>query len=349
MNYNNGSAYTFTWQNGRELATATVNGITSSYTYNSDGLRTRKVVGNKVYDYYWFGSQLAMMTITSGSSVMTLKFYYDANGLPIIFDYNGTQYHYITNLQGDVVGLANEYGIVATYAYDAWGKIISTSGITSMEESALAANPLRYRGYIYDTETGFYYLQSRYYDPEIGRFFNADACLYNTILGFNLFAYCYNNPVNYSDPYGESATAALAGWASSSWVMTLVDGLLPIGDIIYVGGCIIFGGVVLVETVILADTIGNIVSEGTDTPDSTINEATSNKNERKGPKGKPGRKKQGREVNERKKSSSKWENRGNKDPNRPMKKHTPGRDHRHVFFPYADEDDQENQLIIRWG
>ena len=123
---------------------------------------------------------------------MTLKFYYDANGLPIIFDYNGTQYHYITNLQGDVVGLANEYGIVATYAYDAWGKIISTSGITSMEESALAANPIRYRGYIYDTETGFYYLQSRYYDPSIGRFITADGyvsmCQGLTI--YNMYAYC---------------------------------------------------------------------------------------------------------------------------------------------------------------
>ena len=192
LTYNNGSAYTFTWQNGRRLASGTKGSTSFAYTYNSDGLRTRKVVGSKTYDYYWFGSQLAMMTITSGSSVTTLKFYYDANGLPIIFDYNGTQYYYITNLQGDVVGLANEYGIVATYAYDAWGKIISTSGITSMEESALAANPIRYRGYIYDTETGFYYLQSRYYDPSIGRFITADGyvsmCQGLTI--YNMYAYC---------------------------------------------------------------------------------------------------------------------------------------------------------------
>ena len=199
LTYNNGSAYTFSWNNGRQLASGTKGSTSFAYTYNSDGLRTRKVVGSKTYDYYWFGSRLVMMTITSGSSVTTLKFYYDANGLPIIFDYNGTQYHYITNLQGDVVGLANEYGIVATYAYDAWGKIISTSGASSMEESALAANPLRYRGYIYDNETGFYYLQSRYYDPEIGRFLNAD----NNFSNYNLFMYCGNNPVNRIDPNGE--------------------------------------------------------------------------------------------------------------------------------------------------
>ena len=212
LTYNNGSAYTFTWQNGRQLASGTKGSTSFAYTYNSDGLRTRKIVGSKTYDYYWFDSQLAMMTITSGSSVMTLKFYYDANGLPLIFDYNGTQYYYITNLQGDVVGLANEYGIVASYAYDAWGKIISTSGITSMEEGALAANPLRYRGYIYDTETGFYYLQSRYYDPSMSRFINADGYVSTGtgLLGYNMYSYCNNNPVMCTDNLGEFPWLAVA-------------------------------------------------------------------------------------------------------------------------------------------
>ena len=110
-----------------------------------------------------------------------------------------TTYYYITNLQGDVMYLVDASGNeVAAYDYDPYGKISSATG--SMSE----INPLRYRGYYYDSETGFYYLQSRYYDPQIGRFINVDSQL-NTaagILGFNLFAYCNNNPTKFTDSDG---------------------------------------------------------------------------------------------------------------------------------------------------
>ena len=84
---------------------------------------------------------------------------------------------------------------------DSWGKLISSSG------SLADINPLRYRGYYYDTETGFYYLQSRYYDPVVSRFINADtyASTGDGLLGYNMFAYCGNNPVCYSDPTGHFA------------------------------------------------------------------------------------------------------------------------------------------------
>jgi len=206
LTYNNGSAYAFTWQNGRQLASTVLNGVTSSYEYNADGLRTQKTVGSTVYDYYWFGTQLTMMTITEGSTVKTLKFYYDANGTPVILDYNGTTYYYVTNLLGDIVGLANSYGIVAYYEYDAWGKIIATNSASNTDYNAITANPLRYRGYIYDDETGFYYLQSRYYDPTICRFVNADEpeMAFNaSITDKNLYAYCDNNPIMRSDDGGE--------------------------------------------------------------------------------------------------------------------------------------------------
>ena len=106
---------------GRTLTSGTKGSVSFGYSYNADGLRTKKIVGNQTYTYYWNGSQLAMMTITSGTTVKTLKFYYDAEGVPFYLDYNGTQYFYITNLQGDVVGIANENGIVGYYEYDAWG------------------------------------------------------------------------------------------------------------------------------------------------------------------------------------------------------------------------------------
>ena len=115
--------------------------------------------------------------------------------------YNNTLYYYVLNAQGDVVRIVNSSrSVVASYTYDPWGKIISSSGTLAN------VNPLRYRGYYYDSETGFYYLQSRYYDPEIGRFINADSYASTDATGLlstNMFAYCENNPVMRVDPTGE--------------------------------------------------------------------------------------------------------------------------------------------------
>jgi len=95
--------------------------------------------------------------------------------------------------------------------------------------------------------------------------------LYSNLLGFNLFAYCYNNPVNYIDPYGESGTAALAGWAASSWWLTFADGVLPIGDIIYVVGCAVLTGVVVAETIFVAEEAATAIAKATDTtPEKAI-------------------------------------------------------------------------------
>ena len=145
------------------------------------------------------------MTVENGTSVTTMRFYYDANGTPVAFTHNGTMYLYITNLQGDIVGISDlSNGVGANYEYDAWGKLISTSSASSSFYTVMNDNPLRYRGYIYDDETGFYYLQSRYYDPVVRRFINEDSALYDGFLGTNLFAYCGNNPVNRVDHMGNS-------------------------------------------------------------------------------------------------------------------------------------------------
>lgn len=116
--------------------------------------------------------------------------------------YNGSVYYYITNAQGDVIRLTNTNGeTAARYQYDPYGNIIDSAG------SHVDINPLRYRGYYYDSETNLYYLQSRYYDPNIGRFINADEypSTGQGLLGNNMFAYCLNNPANFIDPEGNLA------------------------------------------------------------------------------------------------------------------------------------------------
>ena len=135
-----------------------------------------------------------------------MYFAYDADGKPMSVLYNDVTYYYVTNLQGDVVAILSNTGeLVVSYTYDAWGNLLSTSG--SMADTLGAENPLRYRGYVYDVETGLYYLQSRYYDPQMGRFINADGIGYlgtsRNLTSYNLFAYCGNNPVMGYDPMGE--------------------------------------------------------------------------------------------------------------------------------------------------
>ena len=140
---------------------------------------------------------------TDGTVTAVLDFIYDESGKPFaMIDQLSAQpktYYYVLNLQGDVVKLIDQDGAeAAAYTYDAWGNILSQSG------SMASANPLRYRGYYHDSETGFYYLQSRYYDPKNHRFINADvyASTGQGFVGTNMFAYCGNNPMCYSDPDG---------------------------------------------------------------------------------------------------------------------------------------------------
>ncbi|MFZ2258134.1 MAG: RHS repeat-associated core domain-containing protein, partial [Clostridiaceae bacterium] len=159
----------------------------------------------------------------------TFHYTYDGNGAPFSMTYNGSEYFYLTNLQGDVTGLANAAGAtVVSYTYDSWGKLITTTG--SLATTLGVKNPYRYRGYRYDTETGLYYLQSRYYNPEIGRFINADN-IENVdninLLTSNLFAYCLNNPINMSDGDGKAAVFMQnLSYYGESYVIPVMNKLL---------------------------------------------------------------------------------------------------------------------------
>ena len=159
-------------------------------------------------------------TLTWENGAKMLSFLYDSSGNPYSMVYCYTEnsvkysasYYYVTNLQGDVIALMNaQHSVVAEYIYDAWGNILSITNASGTDISGNAThianlNPLRYRGYVYDNETGFYYLQSRYYDPVVGRFINVDNTLSGVngpILGYNLFAYSFNNPINLDDSNGD--------------------------------------------------------------------------------------------------------------------------------------------------
>jgi len=132
-----------------------------------------------------------------------MDFVYSGN-TPVVMICNDSVYFYASNLQGDIVAILDSNGNpVVEYTYDAWGKILTITG--SMASTLGVLNPLRYRGYVYDNESGLYYLQSRYYDPAIGRFINADAFVSTGqgILGHNMFAYCNNEPINRVDYTGK--------------------------------------------------------------------------------------------------------------------------------------------------
>lgn len=185
---------TLTWTKVRRLA----NFGTNTFAYGANGLRYRK--NNTVYTLD--GNKI----LRESDGVRTLTYYHGGSGI-IGFNYNGTDYYFRKNLQGDVTEIYTSAGLkVASYAYDAWGKVLAVNNYTADNIGDL--NPIRYRSYYYDVETGLYYLNSRYYDPEVGRFINADTtdvlenAQYN-INGLNLYAYCDNNPVVGRDDEGD--------------------------------------------------------------------------------------------------------------------------------------------------
>ena len=197
----------FTWNTGRNLESIVDGDNKYSYTYDENGIRTSKTV-NGVTTYYNTRDGV-ILSQTDGTN--TMYFQYDTNGFPLGFIYNGVQYFYLTNQMGDVISITDAQGNeIVQYEYDAWGKITATNvpNVDAPYDEELAnINPLRYRGYYFDNETGYYYLQSRYYDPDICRFINADAYIIpqkskEISVGNNLFTYCNNNSVNNSDNFG---------------------------------------------------------------------------------------------------------------------------------------------------
>ena len=204
--------------------------------FTASGQRISKTVNGTTYNYHYLGDQLVEMAWGSNRMYFT---YDDIGPASVIF--NGEEYFYSRNAQGDVTGIFSEFGVqVATYTYDPWGRPTSDA-MTTLGHY----NPLRYRGYVYDNETGLYYLNSRYYNPTWGRFINADEYLSagENLLSTNVFAYCYCDPINLKDPNGSMAEAALIFTDLSAELIASIAAALGV-TVIWVVGIILIVGVV---------------------------------------------------------------------------------------------------------
>ena len=242
LSYYNGTSYSFTWQNGRQLATATVNGSTYTYKYNQDGIRLSKQYGNTLVEYILDGTKIIYERVyntATGTPVLTSEtiYSYDSMGTPNgakVKVYSGTtattyDFYFRTNLQGDVLAIydGRTNAQVVSFNYDAWGAYTTNVHNTTLSQIALNYTHLRYRGYYQDTETSFYYLNSRYYDAKMCKFINADSYVNanGDFVGYNMYAYCSNNPVMFMDVTGEEI------------VLAVIAGICLLGGVLFFSSC----------------------------------------------------------------------------------------------------------------
>ena len=193
--------YNLLFESGN-LKTIQNNNNQYEYEYNSLGIRTKKTINGKVYEYTTYGDLLISETVTWDTNTYTVEYLYDANNNAIGFIYNSNTYYYIRNLQGEIIYIVNQEGyVLGEYKYDAYGNILN---LNELQDVALI-NSIRYKGYYYDVETQLFYCNSRYYSPELCRWISPDSIEYldpQSINGLNLYCYCGNNPVMGYDPNG---------------------------------------------------------------------------------------------------------------------------------------------------
>ncbi len=354
-NPNKYHAMTMTWTRGRLLSTCSLNGKNVEFTYDGDGRRVKKLCssGDDIteHNYTYDGSRIVADEFSSfvnhNQVVYKLQYFYNQQGV-VGFRLNNDYYFFRKNLFGNIIAIYNSYGArVARYAYDAYGvcKVMSSGGAVNTDKNFVGnINPFRYRGYYYDVETKLYYLQSRYYDPSVGRFINADSLEYldpETAGGLNLYAYCGCDPINYYDPTG-------------TFVLTLTSSAIFFGYLALAG--IAITGVLYWESKThaignlvddIGSALGNIGSSNDNidtslvidvTPAADIGLSEYNPD----PYARPGQHKQGREVKSKARKDPSWKPRNNRrrGPN-PPKKHTPGRDHKHhLISPFWRDIDE---------
>lgn len=228
---------TFEWTNGRHLKKYidTQNNIVVDYKYNLNDVRESKIVNGTEIKYYMEDNRI----IYEQKDNQKIYYLYDQGEL-VGLKQNENTYIYEKNLQGDITGIIDSNtNLIVTYKYDSWGKILSIKDangdeITDVNNIGLI-NPFRYRGYYYDSETSLYYLNDRYYNPDCGRFINADGtiCSNKDIISTNLFIYASNNPTNYIDSSGCSWKSFLKKFIKKTPIYKAVKTIITIASNAY--------------------------------------------------------------------------------------------------------------------
>lgn len=237
----------FTWTRGSLLNSCTKAGMNYTFNYNSNGLRTKKYHDLSDYtNYIYDGNKLISEHKVTSSGEFDINYVYAENEI-IGFTYKNKHYYYVKNIQGDIIKLMNSANsVVATYVYDAWGnhKVYNSSGVENTSSTWIGnINPIRYRGYYYDVETGLFMVGHRYYNPEWGRWLSPDDIEYldpQSINGLNLYAYCNNDPLNKYDPTGHFAMPTWLKWTIGAVVLvgTVVAAVATGGAALAVGAAV---------------------------------------------------------------------------------------------------------------
>ena len=301
------------WSHARQLDAFDVSTDSQTakakYKYNANGIRIAKEVDGFTTKYYLNGTKI----LAQKDSINHMTFFYGSDGVIGFHLKNNVvdeDFFYKKNVQNDIIGIYNSAGTqICEYSYDAWGneicRYLSNLGtyveieenyvyndISNINRFVAFKNPFRYRSYYFDFETGMYYLNSRYYDPQLGRFINADDIsaldvTKVTINGLNLYAYCLNNPVNEVDESGyfllwlfitsvivgalvSAGTSVITqgitnGFGNINWLQVGWDALIgAISGAISVGGLGKIGMTIAGAVIGLVSSIGSNIINGSD-------------------------------------------------------------------------------------
>ena len=227
------NGWKFGWKKGNQLVKASKFNDSIEYKYNDAGYRIQKIVNGEATEFTYEGMSIGLQK----SKDHIINWCMDENECAS-FQFNGNKYIYIWNMQNDIIGITDSLGnTVANYSYDTWGKLISITDengkdITYDKNHIGYINPLRYRSYYYDNETELYYINSRYYNPETGRFLNEDNREFLKdnfsdidISSYSLYAYCYNNPVSGIDFDGHNPIVIVGVAFTTPETIAIVSGL----------------------------------------------------------------------------------------------------------------------------